>query len=227
MAFIQEELGFDMISAVMTAVTEAGYGNQTFLKVLSTESAVLTKLRQDTNYKLIYKITRDIRDASPASVADIKRFADAVAIDKYSVYPEDRHFITNMTNIVNRFQSAGLKVYGYGFMNEFVSQAWDFFADATVELNTFFVSAQIDGFITDFPATARRYKSMLKLCFCLHCIQCFSLIFLSITSSWGLNVPICLFAYMPLTLAKSLDLDPDSNLFEVRGEGRQARKGPC
>jgi hypothetical protein len=142
-------------------VTEAGYGNQTLLQVnvLSPDSAVLAKLRQDSKYKLIYKISSNIRDASTASVDDIKRVADAVAIDKYSVYPSALNFITNMTNVVNRFQSAGLKVYGYGFMNEFVSQAWDFFADATVELNTYFQGAEIDGFITDYPATARRYKS--------------------------------------------------------------------
>ncbi|KAJ3707420.1 hypothetical protein LUZ61_011125 [Rhynchospora tenuis] len=159
-AFIQEKLGIDVLSAVTTAVTQAGYGNETSLQVnvLSTDSAVLTKLRQDTKYKLIYKIPTNIRDASTASVADIKLFADAVAINKYSVYPEDRHFITNETNIMNRLQSAGLKVYGYGFMNEFVAQAWDFFADATVELNTYYKGAGIDGFITDFPATARRYK---------------------------------------------------------------------
>ncbi|XP_078163656.1 glycerophosphodiester phosphodiesterase GDPDL3-like [Carex rostrata] len=159
-AFIQEKVGFDMISLVTTTLTDAGYGNQTSLQVhvLSPDSAVLAKLRQDSKYKLIYKILKNIRDASTASVADIKRFADAVAIDKYSVYPIDDNFITNMTNVMNRFQSAGLKVYGYGFMNEFVSIAWDFFADATVELNTYFQGAMIDGFITDYPATARRYK---------------------------------------------------------------------
>jgi glycerophosphoryl diester phosphodiesterase len=172
--FIQEKLEIDMISSVTTAVMGAGYGNQTSLQVniLSTDSAVLTKLRQDTKYKLVYKIATNFRDASTASVAEIRRFADAVAINKESVYPEDRHFITNETKILNRFQSAGLKVYGYGFKNEFVSQPWDFFADATVELNTYFKGAGIDGFITDFPATARRYKSMLKLFFCLCCFPC-------------------------------------------------------
>lgn len=171
-AFLQEKVGFDIISLVTNTLTEAGYGNQTSLQVhvLSTNSAVLAKLRQDSKYKLIYEIASNIRDASTDSVADIKRFADAVAINKYSIYPVDDNFITNMTNVMNRFQSAGLKVYGYGFMNEFVSIAWDFFADATVELNTYFQGAMIDGFITDYPATARRYKSMLKLCCRLHCI---------------------------------------------------------
>jgi glycerophosphoryl diester phosphodiesterase len=194
-AFIQENLGIDMINAVRTAVTGAGYGNQTSLQinVLSTDSVVLIKLRQDTKYKLIYKIGTNFHDASPASVADIRRFADAVAINKESVYPEDRHFITNETNILSSFQSAGLKVYGYGFKNEFVSQPWDFFADATVELNTYFTGAKIDGFITDFPATARRYKSMFKLFFCLCCIpcSCFRLILCPLTSFRGSNLPMC------------------------------------
>ncbi|KAJ3677620.1 hypothetical protein LUZ60_003344 [Juncus effusus] len=161
-AFVNQELGFDILTSVKTALTEAGYTNSTSLKVniQSTDSSVLTKLasQNPNKYSFIYKITELIRDASQGSLADIKKFADAVAIDKESVYPTDQAFLTNITDVVARFQKNGLKVYVFTFMNEFLSQAWDFFSDATVEINTFVQGANIDGIITDFPKTARRYK---------------------------------------------------------------------
>ncbi|MCH99901.1 glycerophosphoryl diester phosphodiesterase family protein, partial [Trifolium medium] len=43
------------------------------------------------------------------------------------------------------------------FSNEFVSQAWDFYSDSTVEINSFVQGVEIDGIITDFPKTASRY----------------------------------------------------------------------
>ncbi|KAK8986426.1 hypothetical protein V6N11_009986 [Hibiscus sabdariffa] len=45
--------------------------------------------------------------------------------------------------------------------NEFTAQAWDFFSDATVEINSFYAGADINGVITDFPKTSDRYWSNL------------------------------------------------------------------
>jgi hypothetical protein len=63
------------------------------------------------------------------------------------------------TNLVQTLQNAGLSVYVYTLMNEFASQAYDFFSDATVQINWYVTAAGVDGLITEFPATARRYKS--------------------------------------------------------------------
>jgi hypothetical protein len=49
------------------------------------------------------------------------------------------------------------------FSNEFVSQAFDFFSDSTVEINSFIQGAGINGVITDFPKSAHRYTSARKL----------------------------------------------------------------
>ncbi|KAK8985868.1 hypothetical protein V6N11_037591 [Hibiscus sabdariffa] len=49
---------------------------------------------------------------------------------------------------------------GHG-SNEFTAQAWDFFSDATVEINSFYAGAGINGVITDFPKTSDRYWSNL------------------------------------------------------------------
>ncbi|MFS7963666.1 putative glycerophosphodiester phosphodiesterase [Helianthus anomalus] len=42
--------------------------------------------------------------------------------------------------------------------NEFLSQPWDFFSDPYVEINTYVLVANVDGVVTDYPATAARYR---------------------------------------------------------------------
>ncbi|CAO2035411.1 unnamed protein product [Urochloa humidicola] len=159
-AFVAEELGFDMIDTVIKALGNAGYNNQPTQKVIiqSTNSSVLEKFKQQTKYNLVYMISEEVRDATPSSLADIKKFASAVSIDTNSVFPESHYFAMYQTNLVATLQTAGLSVYVYTLMNEFASQPYDFFADATVQINAYVKGAGVDGLITDFPATARRYK---------------------------------------------------------------------
>lgn len=146
---------------VMKALSNAGYDNLTALKVMiqSTNSSVLMKFKEKNNYELVYKVDEQIRDALNSTVEDIKKFAHSVVVDKESVFPENTAFITGVTDVVTRLQSFKLPVYVETFSNEFVSQAWDFFSDATVEINSFFMGAGINGVITDFPETAARYRS--------------------------------------------------------------------
>lgn len=131
-----EELGFDMVDAVIKALDNAGYSNQTAQKVMiqSTNSSVLVKFKQQTKYDLVYMISEDVRDAAPSSLADIKKFAGAVSVDASSVFPENHHFTTYQTDLVQSLQTAQINAYVQG--------------------------AGVDGLITDFPATARRYKCM-------------------------------------------------------------------
>lgn len=160
--------GLSVTDAVINELNKAGFGNQTILDVMiqSTNSSVLMKFKETSKYKLVYKIEEEIRDALDATVQDIKKFANSVVIKKVSVLPENRAFITGMTNIVTKLQAFKLPVYVELFSNEFVSQAWDFFSDPTVEINSFVSGANVDGVITDFPKTAARYKS--KCAFCLY-----------------------------------------------------------
>lgn len=167
-AYLAEKEGLSVTDAVSTELNKAGFGNQTALdvKIQSTNSSVLMKFKEKSKYKLIYKIEEDIRDALKTTVQDIKKFANAVVINKASVLPENRAFIVGVTNIVEKLHEFKLPVYVELFSNEFVSQAWDFFSDPTVEINSFVLGPNIDGVITDFPKTAARYKS--KLCICLY-----------------------------------------------------------
>ncbi|KAM3387580.1 hypothetical protein ACQJBY_010429 [Aegilops geniculata] len=160
-AFLAEELGFDMVDAVIKALDDSGYNKQTAQKVMiqSTNSSVLVKLKQQTKYDLVYMINEDVSDAAPSSLAGIKKFAGAVSVETSSVFPENRHFTSHQTDLVESLQTAGLSVYAYTLMNEFVAQPYDFFSDATAEIIAYVQGAGVDGLITDFPATARRYKS--------------------------------------------------------------------
>lgn len=143
-------------------MSKAGYDNQTAVKVLiqSPDSAVLMKFKQENkNYELVYKVDPPISDVLNTTVEDIKSFADSVTITKNSVFPVNQFFLTGATNVVKKLKALNLSVYVDTFSNEFVSQAWDFFSDATVEINSFVLGAEIDGVITDFPKTSARYKS--------------------------------------------------------------------
>ncbi|KAG6496645.1 hypothetical protein ZIOFF_044515 [Zingiber officinale] len=158
-AFMAQQLGFSIVDSVISTLNDAGY-NKTALEVMiqSSDSAVLVKFKQLTNYKLLYQIDKSIDDAISSSVVDIKRFANAVALQKQSIYPSSMLFTTGETGLVSQFHAAGLDVYAYVFRNEFISQPWDFLSDATVEINAYVNGIGVDGVITDFPGTAWRYK---------------------------------------------------------------------
>jgi glycerophosphoryl diester phosphodiesterase len=131
--------------------------------IQSSNSSVLMKFKDKHNYDRVYKVDENIRDASNSAVEDIKTFATAVVVGKESVMPENQAFLTAQTDTVSKLQLFKLPVYVEVFSNEFVSQAWDFFSDATVEINTYVKGVKVDGIITDFPKTAARYKSKLIL----------------------------------------------------------------
>ncbi|KAK5834460.1 glycerophosphodiester phosphodiesterase GDPDL3-like [Gossypium arboreum] len=154
------EQGFAITDAVLDALSKAGYGNKTDQKVMiqSSSSSVLMKFKSQTNYDLVYKVDEDIGGAQSSTIDDIKRFASAVVISKDSVFPETSAFITSATNVVPRLKAANLSVYVQTFSNEFTSQAWDFFSDPTVEINSFYLGGGINGVITDFPKTSNRYR---------------------------------------------------------------------
>ncbi|KAA0048165.1 glycerophosphodiester phosphodiesterase GDPDL4-like [Cucumis melo var. makuwa] len=160
-AYLAKDQGLSVTDAVLSSLSKAGYDNQTAVKVLiqSPDSAVLMKFKQENkNYELVYKVDPPISDVLNTTVEDIKSFADSVTITKNSVFPVNQFFLTGATNVVKKLKALNLSVYVDTFSNEFVSQAWDFFSDATVEINSFVLGAEIDGVITDFPKTSARYK---------------------------------------------------------------------
>lgn len=154
-----------MTNAILDALTKAGYDKPGSRKVMiqSTHSSVLKIFKDKSKYERVYKVDKNIRDAVDSAIEDIKTFADSVVVGKASVFPQTSAFLVNSTNTVARLQSFNLPVYVETFSNEFVSQAWDYYSDAFVEINSFVIGAKVNGIITDFPKTADRYRSKLQL----------------------------------------------------------------
>ena len=161
-AYLREKQGLDVVQAVLDTLTEAGYSNGTTttkVMIQSTNSSVLVDFKKQSKYETVYKIEETIGNIRDSAIEDIKKFANAVVINKDSVFPNSDSFLTGQTNVVERLQKSQLPVYVELFRNEFVSQAYDFFSDATVEINAYIYGAGINGTITEFPFTAARYKS--------------------------------------------------------------------
>lgn len=143
---------------VLGTLRNASFSTQKVM-IQSTNSSVLTKLKKESNYELIYVVDENIGGADNSSITEIKTFASAVVVSKSSVFTDNAQYLTGMTNVVQMLQAFQLQVFVQIFRNEFVSQAWDFFSDATVEINSYVMAAGIDGVVTEFPGTAARYKS--------------------------------------------------------------------
>ncbi|KAL9319869.1 hypothetical protein ACSQ67_011708 [Phaseolus vulgaris] len=127
--------------------------------IQSSDSSVLLKFKEKTKYEFVYSIPEIVSDIVDSALSDIKTFAHSVVVVRDSVYPRNAlSFVTGSTKTVSKFKSVNLSVYVQTFNNEFVSQAWDFLSDATVQINTFVQEAGIDGVITGFPQTANRYR---------------------------------------------------------------------
>lgn len=157
------------MGSVLEILNKSGYGDQTSgLKVMvqSTNSSTLLKVKKQSSaaYELVYEIDENIRDADNKTVEGIKRFAHSVVVMKTSVFPTSSLFLTGIVGTFEKLKAFNLTVYSKLFSNEFVSQAWDFFSDGTVEINSFVMgTVSIDGVVTDFPKTAAAYKSKLLL----------------------------------------------------------------
>ncbi|XP_013622594.1 PREDICTED: glycerophosphodiester phosphodiesterase GDPDL4-like isoform X1 [Brassica oleracea var. oleracea] len=158
-AYLREKQGLDVVKAVLDTLKESGYSNATKrVMIQSSNSSVLVDIKKQSRYETVYQVEETIRDIQDSAIQDIKKFADAVVVGRYSLYPVSASFITGQTNLVERLQKFKLPVYVETFRNEFVSQAYDFFSDATVEINTHVTGAGVSGTITEFPLTAARYK---------------------------------------------------------------------
>ncbi|XP_018452061.2 glycerophosphodiester phosphodiesterase GDPDL3-like isoform X2 [Raphanus sativus] len=159
--YLREKQGLDVVKAVLDSLMETGYSNgttKTKVMIQSTNSSVLVDFKKQSNYETVYKVEEKIVDISDSAIEDIKKFANAVVIGKTSVFSLFDSFITRQTKVVEKLQKSKLPVYVELFQNEFVSQAYDFFSDPTVEINSYILGAGTNGIITEFPFTAARYK---------------------------------------------------------------------
>lgn len=158
-AYLASKKGLGVIDIVVSSMNNAGFDKQTTQQVLiqSDDASVLSEFKKFPNYKRVLVITEKISDAANATVEEITHFANAVNLPRNSLVSSSNGFLTGFTNIVEKFHAANISVYTSTLTNEFVAIAFDFFSDPMLELNTYVVSLDIDGFVTEFPATATAY----------------------------------------------------------------------
>lgn len=166
-----------MVDAVLDELKRAtNQQNKTSARTIliqSTDKSVLMKFKEKNKMnhdELVYRVEENIGDVADSAIKDIKNFAGSIVISKKSVFPYVGFItLTQGTNVVSKLKSSGLRVYVERFSNEFVTQAFDFYEDPTLEIDSFVRDIQIDGIITDFPATTARYRSKNIVSSSLYC----------------------------------------------------------
>lgn len=170
-AYLAAKKGLDIIGAVNAALSKASLDKESTLQVLiqSDDTSVLSKFKTVPSYQRVFAITNDIGDAPMQSIDEIKKFADAVNILRQSVIvvnqggTRTQGLIKSVTNVVEELKRANLTVYISVMRNEFFSLAFDYMADPTVEIATF-AEFNMDGLVSEYPATVNRYFSKYYKC---------------------------------------------------------------
>ncbi|KAJ6673370.1 GLYCEROPHOSPHORYL DIESTER PHOSPHODIESTERASE [Salix viminalis] len=149
----------DKVSAANTALSNATFDKQSTQKVLiqSEDTSVLSKFKNVPAYSRVLYLKDEISDAPRTPVEEIKKYADAVTLPRFSIVPTVIGFTTATTKVVNEMQAANLSVYVSVLRNEFITLPFDYFSDPTIEIATYTSGIGVDGIITEYPATASRY----------------------------------------------------------------------
>ncbi|TQD86134.1 hypothetical protein C1H46_028307 [Malus baccata] len=158
-AYLASKAGLDVVGAVSSALSNATFDKQSTQQVLieSDDTSVLAKFKDAKNYKRVLNIKEKISEATKESVAEIKKYADAVTITKDSIVKITDYFISGTTNVVKEMKAANITVYAHWLRNEFVSLMFDYFSDPITEIASYAQGFKVDGIVTDFPGTASKY----------------------------------------------------------------------
>jgi len=148
----------DIIEPTISVITKSGYHNiADRLLIKSDDSAVLRELKQQTKFKLVYEVGGDNVRIPDSAIKEIKEVADAVSLSRGSVFQSPGGYLTGSTDDVKRLHRQNISVFVSFLRNEFTTLAYDYLSDPTLEINSLVNFAQVDGLITDFPATAKAY----------------------------------------------------------------------
>lgn len=123
---------------------------------------MLSKFQNVPAYKRVLFLKDEISDAPRKPVEEIKKYADAVILPRFSIVPTTDGFAVTTTKVVDEMHAANLSAYVQVLRNEFITLPFDYFSDPTIEVATYTAAIGVDGIITEYPATANRYLS--KFC---------------------------------------------------------------
>ncbi|CAA7032358.1 unnamed protein product [Microthlaspi erraticum] len=158
-AYLASKKGLGIVDAVKSDLTKSTLDKQSTQKVLiqSDDSSVLSSFEAVPPFTRVLSIDKEIGDAPKPSIEEIKKHAEAVNLKRSSLVTISQSFATGNTTVVAEMHKGNISVYVSVLRNEYVSIAFDYFSDPTIELATFIAGSGVDGVITEFPATATRY----------------------------------------------------------------------
>ncbi|CAN1781920.1 Glycerophosphodiester phosphodiesterase GDPDL7 [Linum perenne] len=158
-AYLASKKGLDVVTTVRKALSKASFDKQSSQKVFiqSDDTSVLDKFKNEGSYKRVLMVKEEISNIPKATAEEIKKYADVVTLTRYSIIPTDRGFTLNYTNAVQSLQSVNLSVFVSTLNNEYITLAFDFFADPIVEIATYAKQVAVNGTITEYPRTASKY----------------------------------------------------------------------
>ncbi|XP_038881366.1 glycerophosphodiester phosphodiesterase GDPDL6-like [Benincasa hispida] len=159
-AYLASKKGLDMVGTVSSALTNATFDKQSTQQVFirSDDTSVLSFFKTKfPSYIRVLTVDSKIGDAPEDALEEIKRFAQVVAIPRGSIIEITNYFTTGLTKVVAEIKASNLSVFVYVMRNEYVSLAFDYYSEASMEISTFVDYFHVDGIITEFPNTAKRY----------------------------------------------------------------------
>ncbi|KAK3435657.1 hypothetical protein EUGRSUZ_C00368 [Eucalyptus grandis] len=167
-AYLASKKGLGIVDTVSKALSNATLDKQSTQQVLiqSDDSSVLSQFKNVSTYKRVLTIEEKISDAPKQPVEEIKKYADAVTVTRPTIMPISESFLLSNTSVIDEMHAANISVYVSVLRNEYISLAFDYFADPILELATYVAGFGVDGIITEYPATANKY--MRSPCFDLN-----------------------------------------------------------
>ena len=156
--YLATSKSLDIVEAVSSALTNASFDKQSLQRVLiqSDDSSVLLKFKDIPAYERVLYLDPSINGASDQVIQEVKKYADAVFVHRDAIMIISDNFAFNFTNTVPAFHAANISVYVGILKNEFENLVFDYLSDPYVEISTLY-SQQVDGFVTDYPATANMF----------------------------------------------------------------------
>ncbi|KAJ0959707.1 hypothetical protein J5N97_000627 [Dioscorea zingiberensis] len=100
-AFLVERLGFSVVDAVISALNITGYNDHPTQRVMiqSSNSSVLVKFKQQTNYNLNYRVDEYISNAHDSTITNICKVRSLCGHQKNSIFPNNYNYITGQAGL--------------------------------------------------------------------------------------------------------------------------------